>query len=606
MEFETGIGKILSFIAEGMVLFDGNGRITLVNPHASLLLDSTAAELVGKNIDEAFSIFIGASPLRPEESISYRLFTEHKPFYPPRDKVVYFKNRSGRMFPVFVSAKELTIQDIPGGIMVFRDITIEKELEAYKINTAERLAKLTPILQSTATGDFVEKIALPAKEDEFTELLVGLSLMMDDLRELEKTRSEAEKAKIEAVTTAEAEKRKLAEEYSKKLEKDVEVKTEELSRSKAHTETVIENLTSGLIEYSSDFAVLRINQAAENLLGVRREDVVGRKITPKDIQEERLRSLVEISYPALSEKTRKVTEAVSGITGESVGVNEITIHYPLERELQVVTAPVVAPESGVRGGFIKVFRDVTRERIISRSKSEFISIAAHQLRTPLSAIKWAMRLIIDGDIGPLAPSQLQLLKRGYDTNEKMIILVNDLLNVARIEDGRFGYEFKEDDILKVISTALSNVSILAKERNVTLDIEKMEGIDPFVFDANRVSLAVQNLVDNAVKYTPSGGRVAVGVEKKGEYVEIRIKDSGVGIPSDQLNRLFSKFFRARNVLRMQTSGSGLGLFIVKNIVARHGGEIRVESKEGEGTTFYLTLPTNANLIPKEEVVTEII
>ncbi len=605
MIFKKGVGKMLSFIAEGLVLFDTEGRIILVNPHASLLLDYTAEELVSKHIDKAFGIYLDKKPLKSEDAIYHSIFKNKKPFYTPSGHVVYFESQTGRKFPVFVSAKQIDMDGINYGIVVFRDITTEKELEDYKINTAKKLAKLTPVLQKTAIGDFSTEIKIPAKEDEFTELFVGLSLMLDDLKEMDKTRQKTEKEKIEAIKSVESEKRKLAEDYSKKLEREVRLKTEELRRSNEHIETIIENLTSGLIEYDSNFTVLRINRAAENILGVKREDVVGKKIEPKNINNEEMVSLVEVSYPALSEKAKKIESSASGIEGEGIGVNEVAVHYPLDRDLQVITAPVTTPEAGTRKGFIKVIRDITREKVISRSKSEFISIAAHQLRTPLSAIKWALRLVIDGDIGPVSPSQLKLLKRGYDTNEKMIILVNDLLNVARIEDGRFGYEFKEDDIVETISSLVSSASILAKERNITLKFEKpKEEIQKFVFDSNRASLALQNLVDNAIKYTQPGGVVTVRVNKKGKYVEVQVSDSGVGVPADQLNRLFSKFFRARNVLRMQTAGSGLGLFIVKNIVARHGGEIRVESKEGEGTTFYFTLPMDKELIPKEEVVTE--
>jgi len=605
MIFKEGVGKMLSFIAEGLVLFDTNGYITLVNPHASLLLDYTAEELIGKHIDEAFGIYIDKKALDVKHSIYHTVFKKNKPFYTPVGHVVYFKSQTDRKFPVFVSAKQIEMNGGNYGIVVFRDITTEKKLEDYKINTAKKLAELTPVLQKTATGDFSTEIEIPTKEDEFTELFVGLSLMLDDLREMDKMREKTETEKIEVVKKVEFEKRKLTEDYTKKLEKEVKLKTEELSRSSEHIETIIENLTSGLIEYDGDFTVLRINRAAENILGVKRKEVIGKKIEPKNINDENMVSLVEVSYPALSEKAKKIEASASGIEGEGIGVNEVAIHHPLDRYLQVITAPISNPELDTRKGFIKVIRDITREKVISKSKSEFISIAAHQLRTPLSAIKWAIRLIIDGDIGPVSPSQLKLLKRGYDTNEKMIILVNDLLNVARIEDGRFGYEFKEDDITETISSLVSNASVLAKERNITLKFEKSkEKIQKFVFDSNRVSLALQNLVDNAIKYTQPGGAVAVRVNKKDEYVEVQVSDSGVGVPADQLNRLFSKFFRARNVLRMQTAGSGLGLFIVKNIITRHGGEIRVESKEGEGTIFYFTLPMDKELIPKEEVVTE--
>jgi len=158
---------------------------------------------------------------------------------------------------------------------------------------------------------------------------------------------------------------------------------DQLRRSKAHIETIVESLASGLIEYTSDFKIIRINRAAEDILGVKRKDVVGYKIKPKDVKKEKLRSLAEVSYPALSEGARIVHDAINN-PDKLGGINEISINYPLERELQIIAAPVVSSASGERKGFVKVIRDITREKIISKSKSEFISIAAHQLRTPLS------------------------------------------------------------------------------------------------------------------------------------------------------------------------------------------------------------------------------
>jgi len=185
---------------------------------------------------------------------------------------------------------------------------------------------------------------------------------------------------------------------STKLCKDVKDKTKKLQQSKIHIETIIENLTIGLIEYTGNFTLVRINKTAERLLGVNREDVVSHRITPEDIKRKSLRSLVEVSYPALSKTAEKLDKEV---TGSDNDIHEINIKHPLEKELQVTTIPIVNPSTGESKGFIKIIRDITREKIISKSKSEFISIAAHQLRTPLSAIKWALRLLIDGDMGAL-------------------------------------------------------------------------------------------------------------------------------------------------------------------------------------------------------------
>ncbi len=496
---------------------------------------------------------------------------------------------------------------------------VEKAYESYKKITADTLSRLTPVLQRAAMGDFSVKIEIPEREDEFTELLVGLSIMTEDLRELEKTREKLEEEKIQATE----EKRRIIEDYSKDLEKNVEEKTAELEQSrkavlnlledslgdkekidqaKIHIETIVENLTSGLVEYDSNFIILRINNAAEEMLGIQRGNVAGKQISPEDIANRELESLVRVSYPGLTPGVRKLKKEISGFSGADV--HEIIVRYPLERELQVVTAPVTNPATGETYGFIKVIRDITRERMISKSKSEFISIAAHQLRTPLSGIKWTMKLIMDGDMGPLNHEQLEYLDRGYETAQKMVRLVNDLLNVARIEDGRFGYEFKMADIVETLSVTLNNSILAAKARNIEVEfIDNTGGVEPFVFDAEKISLAVQNLLDNAIKYTNLGGKVVFEIEKEGDYLKGKISDNGVGIPSAQMERLFSKFFRADNVMHMQTDGSGLGLFIVKNILLRHGGNITVESEEGKGTTFIFVIPLKEELIPKEEGLT---
>ncbi|KKU28514.1 MAG: Sigma54 specific transcriptional regulator, Fis family [Candidatus Giovannonibacteria bacterium GW2011_GWB1_46_20] len=220
------IGTLLSFIAEGLVLFDNTGQVTMVNPHASLLLDYTASEFVGKNIDTLFEIYLNDNLIPKSERITHTVFSLGKPFTTPHGNTVYFKSKSGRKFPVFISAKAIKTEERVSGVLIFRDITTEKELENYKINTAQRLSGLTPILQQASTGEFSGKnILVPEKEDEFTELIVGLKLMLDDLGELDRAREKNQFEKIEAVKKTEEERRKLTEQYSKELEGKVEEKT---------------------------------------------------------------------------------------------------------------------------------------------------------------------------------------------------------------------------------------------------------------------------------------------------------------------------------------------------------------------------------------------
>lgn len=253
----------------------------------------------------------------------------------------------------------------------------------------------------------------------------------------------------------------------------------------------------------------------------------------------------------------------------------------------------------------KLREQQTRERVVSQMKSEFISIAAHQLRTPLSAVKWTIKMLVDGDMGKITDEQKEFLERGYQVNERMIALVGDLLNVARIEEGRFGYRFALIDFTDYLKQFCDRYQYQAQAHGMTLIFEPPTSPLPQIsVDTSRIDLALQNLLDNAMKYSRPGGKIVVALKLTSKYVEVSIQDSGVGVPKHQLHRLFTKFFRGDNVVRMQTEGSGLGLFIVKNIIQNHGGEIRVDSEENKGTTMTFTLPLKKDQIPQKEVTFE--
>lgn len=250
-----------------------------------------------------------------------------------------------------------------------------------------------------------------------------------------------------------------------------------------------------------------------------------------------------------------------------------------------------------------------REKAISQMKSEFISLAAHQLRTPLSAIKWTIKMLLDGDAGELNPGQKEFLEKGYQSNERIIKLINDLLDVAKIEEGKFGYNFSFQDIAVLIEELVKEQELRAQQRDLKIIFKKPSRVFPKIkTDPKKIKLAIENLLENSINYTLSGGLVEITIEPfNKDYLEVKIKDTGVGIPKDQQPRLFTKFFRSENVIKMQTDGSGLGLFIAKNIIKRHGGDIWIESEEGKGTTAHFTLPLEERLIPeKEEVVEEFI
>ncbi len=225
----------------------------------------------------------------------------------------------------------------------------------------------------------------------------------------------------------------------------------------------------------------------------------------------------------------------------------------------------------------------------NKMKTEFVSIASHQLRTPLSAIRWTLNLIDDGRISNPTDmaTYLTIVK---ENNERMIRLVNDLLDVSRIEMGRLTFFPKQTNIYVLIEKIVKASAPFAQANNVTLSLEAPETLPNVLTDPEKISITLQNLIDNAIKYTKEKGEVKVSLETDNKFVKIAIKDKGVGIPASQQKHIFKKFFRSDNVMKNQTIGTGLGLFIARSIVEGHRGKIWFESKEGEGTTFYLTLP----------------
>lgn len=238
----------------------------------------------------------------------------------------------------------------------------------------------------------------------------------------------------------------------------------------------------------------------------------------------------------------------------------------------------------------KLAEGLKRAKELDRMKSEFISIAAHQLRTPLSAVKWTLKMVVDGDLGALTPEQKTFLMQGYQSNERTIRLVNDFLNVARIEEGRFSFEFSPHKLEDLIDNLLQEFSHIIKEKKIKLIFKKpLEVLPPVNIDPAKMRLAIQNLIDNAIKYTPEKGEVTITIKYSKLNTEVSVKDSGIGIPKSQQDRLFTKFFRSENAVKSQAEGTGLGLFIAKNIIEKHGGKIWVESEENKGTTFYFTI-----------------
>ena len=237
-------------------------------------------------------------------------------------------------------------------------------------------------------------------------------------------------------------------------------------------------------------------------------------------------------------------------------------------------------------------------RELDRIKSEFLSVAAHQLRTPLSAVKWIFSVLLEEHMGMLSPKQKSYVLKGEESNNRMIRLVDDMLTVTRIESGKTEYHLYTLSLHDIVQNVVADFQPRAKEHNLTLIYENTaDGVTDVIVDPEKIRFLFENLLENAMRYTPRGGHIGVSLAKEGEMFIVAFKDNGIGIPEKEQKNIFTKFFRAANAVKTITDGSGLGLFVAKNIVERHEGSLTFESNPGEGTTFSVALHPASTGIP---------
>ena len=367
-----------------------------------------------------------------------------------------------------------------------------------------------------------------------------------------------------------------------------------VKKGKARLDNIISGMRDGVVIYNQDFEVSLFNKGAQLIFNLSQNEIIGKKLSPESVSDPRLGIMAKIIFQSLA-------PAVIQETPEGAYPQIVNMSFDEPRlELKVVTDKIL-DENGQVTGFLKIIRDQTREVELLKSKSDFIAIAAHQLRTPLSAVNWTFQSLKNE---PLTESQKELTETGLAASSNLLKIVDDLLNISKIEEGKFGYNFQEIDIVKFLQSAVSQAEPVAKEYNVKAYMENPA--EPSIIitaDPEKLVIAVSNLLENAIKYNIPNGQVVLSVERRRDapFIQINVADTGMGISEDDLNKLFTKFFRGEKAVSQATEGSGLGLYMVKNIIRRHGGEIWAESVAGRGSVFHFTLPTDSNLIPSREI-----
>jgi PAS domain S-box-containing protein len=361
-------------------------------------------------------------------------------------------------------------------------------------------------------------------------------------------------------------------------------------RSEAETRSIVDSVVEALLLVAPDQRLVRVNHQFEGLFGLAASQVTGRRL-------DELQPMVKRVFADPAALAARVSAAAED--SDARFTETFVQKWPQERQLELVSTPVRS--DGVYQGRLYGFRDVTQERELDRMKTEFVSQVSHELRTPLTAIKGFTDMILDGDAGEVNEEQEEYLKIVKGNVDRLVSLINDLLDVARIESGRIKLNVEPLDLSEIIELVVATLRPLIEDKDQTITVELAPHLPMARGDHDRVLQVLTNLVSNAYKYTPAGGAIRVEASAAGDLVRVAVHDTGIGIAPEDLARLFTRFYRVDSSLTREIGGTGLGLSIVKSIVELHGGSVSVESTSGAGSTFAFTLPV-ANAAAPEEAV----
>lgn len=364
---------------------------------------------------------------------------------------------------------------------------------------------------------------------------------------------------------------------------------EEVSKSKAYIENLVESAGDAIISTDVNDCILTWNRGAEVIFGYRKEETLGQ-------------NLVILLPPGRSNELEEVRNKVR-LTGL---IRNLEVRRKRSDGTIIDVSLAVSPikdKDGAVVGFLHLGKDITekkryekRLKELDRMKSDFVSNVSHELRTPLTAIKGSADNMLDGITGPLNEKQIRYLTRIKSNADRLARLINDLLDLARIEAGKIDLRPSNLSLIHLSKEVAESLRPVAAEKLISLEVASPDGDVTAWADRDKVIQILMNLVGNAVKFTPAQGKVTIVVERDGqEWIQISVSDTGPGIPPEEANAVFDKFYQVAHMNKQKTKGTGLGLAISKALVAMHGGTIWLESQVGTGSTFYFTLPAEQPL-----------
>lgn len=333
---------------------------------------------------------------------------------------------------------------------------------------------------------------------------------------------------------------------------------------------LVESMADGVLMFDVDKRIILFNPVLQKMTGIT----------------DHIPTLTEFS--GLFEKI-DLESKIDGVLkqGKAEAIKDISF---LKLDYEISVTPVRDYKKNIAGGAV-IFHDITRLKELDRMKTDFVSVAAHQLRTPLGGVRWNLESMLEGDFGPIPEVIKSNLVQIHEAIMRTTLLINDLLNVSRIDQGEVKGQPEVIDVVALIKEMIEEAKVVAQQKKVIVNLE-LKDDKPFqlYIDPKHFRLIIENFLSNAITYNKMNGLVTITLLRREGQIQIIIEDTGVGIPLKDQVKLFSKFFRAANAIATKTEGSGLGLFVAKSYVEMWGGKIGFVSEEGKGTIFTVTLP----------------
>jgi PAS domain S-box-containing protein len=347
-------------------------------------------------------------------------------------------------------------------------------------------------------------------------------------------------------------------------------------RSDQNLLSILKSFTDAFVVTDWKTNIVLFNEKAASLFNLTREKALGHPISVCIRSDE----LLSFFIRAIKSDSTLTPVMVAEEPVVQVGGKALRVHVD-----------PVKNEAGTVIGAVGLFHDVSTVSAMDRLKSDFFSMVSHELKSPLSSLLMQISVVLDGLAGDLTSKQSDLLGKAKEKTKGMITLVNDILDYRRIQEGKSIEKIEKLDLAEIIKRTVELMRLSAEEKELSLTCEIAERLPSFSGDRGGIEAVFVNLISNSIKYTPKGGNVNISLCKAGRDIRFKVMDNGIGIPPEDIDRIFEKFYRIKTQETKSISGSGLGLSIVKGIVNAHNGSVRVESEVGKGTMLIVSLPT---------------